>query len=90
MMEISDPWQKIDRSINVRTGPKRKGRKESSRIFISKLVQRRDDIVHEGDFYISNRSQGKVKKVHRYEVIVQLRKLQRIVEIIEKISEIKT
>ena len=84
MMEITEPWQKIDRSINVRTGPKRKGRKESSRIFISKLVRRRDDIVHEGDFYISNRSQGKVKKIQRSEVIVQLKKLQRIVESIEK------
>lgn len=87
MMEISDPWNRIAKLVNLKRGPKRKGRKESARKCILELVRRRDDIVHEGDVYIGRKHHGKVKEIQRSEVKNNLTKLQRIVEAIEKISE---
>lgn len=86
MMEISDPWNKIDKQVNLKRGPKRKGRKETARKIVAELVKRRDDIVHEGDFYVYKKHHGNVKKIQRSKVAGQLKKLQRIVESIESIT----
>jgi hypothetical protein len=87
MMELKSPWAQINKLVRPKRGPKKKGRKQDSRKFIADLVERRDDIVHEGDVYVGKKFHGKLKKISRTEVANGLQSLKRIVEAMEKITE---
>jgi hypothetical protein len=86
MMEIRDPWTKIDQLVKPRRGRKKKGRKPQSRLFISKIAERRNAIVHEGDIYLGKKYHGKPRPIARSDVERGSDKLKRIVEAIENIA----
>jgi hypothetical protein len=89
MMNLVDGWKDINKAVNIKPGPKRKGRKPDTKKIILDIAQRRDAIVHEGDLYLSDKHHGKVKIITRTEVENGLRMLKRIIEAAEKISNEK-
>lgn len=87
-MEVTNPWRTLDKSLISNRGRKRKGKKQSCKTFLGDLSRRRDDIVHEGDVYISKKYHGKLKPITRTSVIGSVTKLKKLVVGIEKISRV--
>jgi len=86
LMEIKEPWRKIDALSRYR---RRSGRQagQTSRTFLTIISNRRDDIVHEGDVYVSNRYHGKMRTIGRKYTADSLKRFRKIVSSIEKVSE---
>jgi len=90
MMEIGDSWKKLDKFLTNRPGPKKQGKKQTTKIFLLNLSERRNDIVHRGDMYINKKYHGKYQIISRSQVADSLVKLKKIVFGIEQISERKS
>ncbi len=88
IMEITDPWLKLDKEIIPTRGVKKKGKKPTCKVFLSEFIDRRNDIVHGGDVYISDKYHGKLKPINRVWVDQSIKKLEKMVLGIEKISQI--
>lgn len=86
MMEIKEGWGQIKRSMQPKKGRRKKGRGYDHKKFLLELVERRDDIVHEGDMYLGKKHHSKLKSISRSEVSEGLARLQRIVEALETVG----
>lgn len=88
IMEVECPWPKLDKSLVSTRGKKRRGKPLSSEVFLREFIERRNDIVHEGDVYTSFKHHGQLKPITRTWVRESLQKLKRMVIEIERISQV--
>lgn len=88
IMDVKNPWKRLDKFLIPKKGRRKKGKRQSCRTFFDEISNRRDDIVHEGDVYISPKYHGKLKVIRRTWVNDSVEKLKRIIIGIEEISQI--
>lgn len=81
IMDINDPWKKLNHRLKLKGG--------TPKAFLIGVSNRRDDIVHEGDVYISPKYHGKLRKINRTWTRDCLKKMRELVGIIEIVSEVK-
>jgi hypothetical protein len=84
MMQIGDPWQKIDKNLSIKKR-KIRGKRPSAKTFLQQVSDRRDDIVHSGDIYTKKKFHGKMRIITRRETQECLSRIEQIVYAIEKI-----
>ena len=85
-MDIKNPWKRINQLMKPKRGRKKRGRLPDSKKLVLELVERRNDIVHEGDMYLGKKYHAKLKSISRDFVSYRLKKLRRIVESIHTIT----
>lgn len=89
IMNVKNPWSDLDKLMVSKKGPKKKGRKQSCKTFFSDISSRRDDIVHEGDVYVSPKYHGKLKSIGRKWVNDSVEKLKKVIIGIESVTSVK-
>ena len=80
IMGVGEAWTKINRTLSRGRGRSSKGRFNESKKFIREFVERRNDIVHEGDMYLGRRSHSKLKPIARSYVQRMINKLHRFIK----------
>lgn len=87
IMGVNNPWRTLDRCLAPVRGPRRRGQ-YSCKKFLLDLTNRRDNIVHQGDVYISPKHHGKLKPISRTQTDEWLKKLRKVVLTIEQITQV--
>jgi hypothetical protein len=87
MAEIKEPWKKINKILRFNRGPRGNRHRPGAQKILSDLADRRDEIVHRNDMFISKKHHGKIRPISRRQVNESFGALRKIVFAIEKVSE---